>query len=144
MAVAERSTQAPQDLTLNVGGMNCASCVAHVDKAIRSLPGVESSSVNLARGMASIRFNPAEVQPEQIAAAVTSAGYPSAPDSPTGTAASAEEQRLTAQRAHARAWFRRAMIGIVLWLPIELMHWILSLAGRGHAHGGATLWMAWL
>src|SRR3954451_102970 len=106
MAVAERSTSEPQDLVLNVGGMNCASCVAHVDKAIRSLPGIEASSVTLARGIATVRFTPGEVQPEQIAAAVTHAGYPSAPDTPGIAAANAEEQRLNAQRAHARAWFR--------------------------------------
>src|SRR4051812_44121332 len=119
MAVAERSTSEPQDLVLNVGGMNCASCVAHVNKAIRSVPGIQEASVNLARGMATVRFDPGAVQPEQIAAAVTQAGFPSAPDIPGIAAVNAEEQRLNAQRAHARAWYRRAIIGIVLWLPVE-------------------------
>src|SRR5262249_33224417 len=48
-------------------------------------------------------------------------------------AASAEERRLHRQRDEARSWFRRAMIAIILWLPVELTHWTLYLAGA-HVH----------
>ena len=38
-----------------VGGMTCASCVAHVEKALKSVPGVIEASVNLATERASVR-----------------------------------------------------------------------------------------
>jgi P-type Cu+ transporter len=33
---------------LEVGGMTCASCVARVERALKSVPGVVSANVNLA------------------------------------------------------------------------------------------------
>ena len=33
---------------LGVAGMTCASCVAHVEKAVKAVPGVNAATVNLA------------------------------------------------------------------------------------------------
>jgi len=44
-----------------------------------------------------------------------------------------------AAHAHARRWFVRALIGLALWLPVELTHWGLALAGV-HTHG----WLEWV
>ena len=44
-----------ETLELGVGGMTCASCVAHVEKALLATPGVLSASVNLATERASVR-----------------------------------------------------------------------------------------
>src|SRR5687768_10929997 len=93
------------ETALNVAGMDCASCVAHVDKAIRSVAGVQACAVNLARGRATVSFDPAATSAEQVAAAVTAVGYPAAPE--TGDTANAEEQRLARQQHEAAAWFRR-------------------------------------
>jgi Cu+-exporting ATPase len=38
------------EISFDVAGMDCASCVAHVEKAARKIPGVQDVSVNLARG----------------------------------------------------------------------------------------------
>src|SRR5688500_12896915 len=95
---------------LSVGGMDCASCVAHVEKALLTVPGVESARVNLARGRASIRFDAARATPDQLAAAVTAAGYPAAPESPGIAAGNVEEQRLQRQTREANAWLRRAVV----------------------------------
>src|SRR3954470_20013368 len=95
-----RETDAPPEPTealIEVGGMTCASCVAHVEKAIRAVPGVESSQVNLARGRAVVRFDPSLTNPDTIAAAVSSAGYPAAPETPGVAAGNVEEQRLQRQ-----------------------------------------------
>src|SRR4051812_17496052 len=115
-----------EEATLAVNGMNCASCVAHVEGALRTVPGVEAASVNLARGRAVVQFDPARTQATKLAEAVTKVGYPSAPELSTDDA-DAETKRIERQAHHARAWFRRAMIGIALWFPIELLHWILVL-----------------
>src|SRR6478672_4932081 len=96
-----------QEADLAVAGMTCASCVAHVEKALRGTPGVESYRVNLARGRASVRYDPSRTDPQQLAAAISGVGYPSAPESVGAAGAGAEEQRLRKQEQAARAWFRR-------------------------------------
>ena len=43
-------------VTMNVGGMTCASCVGYVERALNEVPGVVSSSVNLATERATVRY----------------------------------------------------------------------------------------
>src|SRR5947208_3234649 len=102
----------PDQCVLDVSGMDCASCVAHVSKAAAALPGVTKADVNLARGRAVVQFDPAQVAPEQIASAITQAGYPAKPQGHQHDAADAEEHRLHSQREHAHQWFRRAIAGV--------------------------------
>jgi heavy metal translocating P-type ATPase len=60
-------------MMIDVEGMTCASCVAHVERALKAVPGVETASVNLATQRAEITGvaldRPALVQ------AVEDAGY---------------------------------------------------------------------
>ena len=44
-----------QMVDLSVTGMTCASCVGHVEKALRGVPGVVEATVNLATERASIK-----------------------------------------------------------------------------------------
>ena len=44
-----------ETIELGVGGMTCASCVAHVEKALRAVPGVVEATVNLATERAHVR-----------------------------------------------------------------------------------------
>src|SRR3982751_5352481 len=74
----ETTSASVADVDFAVNGMDCASCVAHVERAMRGVPGVRSANVSLARGRASVQFDPAQTTPEAIAAAATDAGYPSA------------------------------------------------------------------
>jgi Cu+-exporting ATPase len=62
------------DLSFPVGGMTCASCVARVEKALQSVPGVISASVNLATEKANVRGD-ASLRIETLSAAVKKAGY---------------------------------------------------------------------
>jgi P-type Cu+ transporter len=139
---------ATDEVAFSVSGMTCASCVAHVQKSATRIAGVAGADVNLARGRAVVRLDPRRATPEQVAAAITDAGYPAAPETPGIAAGNVEEQRLHHQREHARAWFRRAALGILLWFPVELTHWILWLTRDGHAHAHdrsfGALWMEWL
>ncbi len=123
---------------LSISGMDCASCVAHVSKAARALPGVQACDVNLARGRAVVHFDPAQTTPAQIASAITDAGYDASPESPAGNA---EEDRLERQARHATAWRHRALLGVALWLPLELAHWVLYAADIHRFHA-ALNWLA--
>src|SRR5204863_8939122 len=80
------------ELNFDVAGMDCASCVAHVEKAARKVAGVEDVRVNLARGRAAVRYDPQRATPEQIATAISDSGYPAAPQH--DDAASAEAARI--------------------------------------------------
>ena len=52
---------AEQKLAFPVRGMTCASCVAHVEKALSGVDGVAEAAVNLATERASVTFDPAMV-----------------------------------------------------------------------------------
>lgn len=58
-----------------VKNMMCAMCVAHVRKAIESLPGVKDVNVNLASNSALIEYDESKISPDQIKEAVVAAGY---------------------------------------------------------------------
>jgi Cu+-exporting ATPase len=131
------------EAALAIEGMSCASCVSHVERAAAKVPGVQACNVNLARGRAVVRYDPARTTPQQIADAVRSAGYPATPEA-SGHEVSdphAEHHRMTRQQAHADRWLRRALVGVALWFPVELAHWILMLSG--HAHEGQITWIDW-
>src|SRR5215212_2555126 len=118
-SVAESSEQTTTDAGFVVNGMDCASCVTHREKAMRGVAGVKSAQVSLARGRAVVRFDPSQATPQAIAAAATGVGYPSAPESPGIAAGNVEEERVHHQLQEAGAWFRRAVVGLVLWFPLE-------------------------
>ncbi|KLV09308.1 copper-transporting ATPase [Photobacterium aquae] len=75
--VNEATTEPTAPITANarqfmLSGMTCASCVASVEKAIRSVPGVSHASVNLAERTAMVDGT---ATPDMIAKAVADSGY---------------------------------------------------------------------
>ena len=60
--------------TLTVEGMMGMHCVAHVEKALSGVAGVEKAEVNLKKKRAVVTLN-AEVADETLRAAVKEAGY---------------------------------------------------------------------
>ena len=102
--MADPTTSAPpadtgsasESCTLDIGGMTCASCVRRVEKVLAKLDGVELAEVNLATEAASVVYDPTRVGPDQMAAAIGTAGYtgqlrpdPRASTSPVGSAPAA-------------------------------------------------------
>jgi heavy metal translocating P-type ATPase len=63
----------PGVIDIPVEGMNCASCVLRVEKAISAVPGVSDAEVNLATGKARVTL--AGAQTGAIAEAIRGAGY---------------------------------------------------------------------
>ena len=62
-------------LTLNIGGMTCASCVAHVQDALTEVPGVLSASVNLATEQAIVQYLSGVATLKDFGDMVEDAGY---------------------------------------------------------------------
>ncbi|MFI5379403.1 MAG: heavy metal translocating P-type ATPase [Tepidisphaerales bacterium] len=128
------------EAALSVEGMDCASCVAHVEKALLGVDGVKNCRVNLARGRAVVEYEANRTDPAAMAEAATRAGYPSRPEEVGANAAKAEHERLERQREVATGWLVRAAIAVALWLPVEATHWLLHLGSAHHAPGWMLLW----
>lgn len=61
--------------TLPVIGMACASCSAHVERALNGLRGVQSASVSLASRTALINYDPSAITLEEMKAAINGIGF---------------------------------------------------------------------
>ena len=62
-------------MTLNIGGMTCASCVYHVESALSKVDGVADASVNLATEKATVKYYAGATGQEEFTWAVADAGY---------------------------------------------------------------------
>ncbi len=109
---------APERTTLPVRGMHCAACVGKVERALRSVPGVQEASVNLATERATVGYDPAAADFSALKAAVAAAGYElvePAPASPTAV----DRERAEREREQ-RAMRRRFIVGAVLTVPVVI------------------------
>ena len=70
-----------QSITLPISGMTCASCVSHVETALKEVPGVAKTTINLATEKATVQLTDGQVSIGQLVTAVQDVGY----DVPTET-----------------------------------------------------------
>jgi Cu+-exporting ATPase len=66
---------ASAEIVLDVKGMTCASCVAHVESALNELDGVNEAIVNLGLGTARVTYIPGVVSITAMKHAVRDVGY---------------------------------------------------------------------
>ncbi|HEX6289199.1 MAG TPA: heavy metal translocating P-type ATPase [Herpetosiphonaceae bacterium] len=66
---------ATKQLKLPVTGMTCASCANRIERGLKKVGGVEHAQVNLASEQATINFDPQQVQPPALIAAIEGSGY---------------------------------------------------------------------
>ena len=100
-------------VSLNVGGMTCASCVSRVEKALKKTPGVVSAEVNLATEKAEVKFvGQLDPMADRLIAAVERAGYHAKLSEAAGAASDAK-------RAAWPDWWPVA-VSAALSLPLVL------------------------
>ncbi len=112
-----------------VTGMSCASCSAHVEKAVSKVPGVISVSVSLLTNSMTVDFDQQKTAPEAIIQAVQQAGYgASLPDS----GKKAEKKSPAKMEEDAAASMKKRLIwSMVFMIPLfylamgHMMHWPL-------------------
>ena len=63
------------NLSLPISGVTCASCVAHVESALKELPGTSNVVVNLATAKASLDYDPQLVKLSEMQRAISDVGY---------------------------------------------------------------------
>ena len=68
-------TETSYNLSLPISGMTCASCVSHVESALKDLPGVGDVVVNLATNKATLNYDPQKVNLADMQRAVEDVGY---------------------------------------------------------------------
>ena len=113
-------------VTLNVDGMTCASCVGRVERALKAVAGVEQASVNLATQQATIASTNA-VDTQGLVQAVERAGYEASvvvPEAPP-----------TPRKRHDEGW--KVAVAAALSLPLVLPMLTAPL-------GWDWMWPAWL
>lgn len=135
----------------DVGGMTCAACQAHVDRAVSKLDGVQSVAVNLLAGSMLVDYDPAQVTPDDICTAVDRAGYSASPVSagteaaPSGSAqarsgAAHMESPTKKLEAAASAMRTRLIVSIVFLIPLfyigmgHMLGWPLPGIFTDHTH----------
>ncbi|MGQ9711472.1 MAG: heavy metal translocating P-type ATPase [Desulfotomaculales bacterium] len=62
-------------IDLDITGMSCAACATRIERKLSRLEGVESATVNLATGRATVSYHAALVQPAEIIRAIHDLGY---------------------------------------------------------------------
>ena len=121
-------TAAPAEATLvelNVGGMTCSSCAARIEKKLNRLDGVVAT-VNYATEKATIRYDPAAIDPAALVATVQATGYTAQLPLPVTRSGSLDGVGAAGSDEHdeavALAELRhRLLVSAVLALPVLLM-----------------------
>ena len=95
-----------------VTGMSCASCQAHVQKAVSRLDGVREANVNLLTGSMSVDYDEKRVNASGITRAVSDAGY--------GAELQNDEGELSGDDAESESLFlkRRIIFSLVFFIPL--------------------------
>ncbi len=73
--VRQDGAQTTGTAEIRIGGLDCATCVQTVERAIRAAPGVADVHVNLAMSKAHVVFDPNRTSLRDIAETIWSAGY---------------------------------------------------------------------
>ncbi len=115
-----------KQITLPVQGMTCASCVAHVERALRKVDGVLEASVNLATERAVVKYIPSLATLDDFRRAVADAGYQVLEAPEEGAEEGVDEAELKMRAARFRMSIAWAFTGpIMLWMFAEMLFGIV-------------------
>ena len=128
----------PESTTvIGIAGMTCASCVAHVERALARIPGVRAASVNLATGRATVRHPAGAISETEFRTAIEEAGYEAVP-----VAAEGEADREAEKGERETASLRRdLLIAVGLSLPLIVLEMGSHLLPAMHGWVMATIGM---
>ena len=111
---------AESTIVLDIDGMTCASCVAHVEKGLNAIPGVDAA-VSLTTNSAKVSF-PSAVTIDELIAAVSKTGY----------SASVPEagNSISSRAGHVHSAGRipistRLIVAVVLTVPLTIIAMVM-------------------
>ena len=79
--VASAAVAGDKTVTLAVNNMDCAACPSIVKGSLEAVPGVAKVAVSFKDKTATVIYDDAKANVNQLTSATTRAGYPSAPKS---------------------------------------------------------------
>ncbi|HYO84331.1 MAG TPA: heavy metal translocating P-type ATPase [Bryobacteraceae bacterium] len=125
---------ATERITLPVGGMTCAACQAHVQRALRKTPGVAEVSVNLLAREATVEYRPELVRPEELVGVIRDTGYEAEIPAEVDPAALPGDEWAAEYRALLRRTFT------ALGMAVLAMLLSMPLMSHTHAHDPVIAW----
>lgn len=99
-----------KNVEFDVTGMSCASCSAHVEKAVSALSGMENASVNLLANSMTAVFDETKLTESDIIRAVKAAGY--------GASVKSDKADLNAGGKKENPYAKRLILSIIFTLPL--------------------------
>ncbi|MCD2199203.1 heavy metal translocating P-type ATPase [Halobacterium sp. KA-4] len=124
------------DRTISVTDMSCANCATTIEDAVGDVPGVISVDANYATDEVSVRYNPAEVDFDDIYAAIEEAGYTPVREESGEDGESTDDRRSAAdaaREAETRRQRNLTLFGALLSVPL------LFFVVETHLLGGGIL-----
>ena len=131
---------ATEHVELPITGMTCASCANRIEHKLNELGGV-TASVNYATEKATVEYDAVSVEPEQLVAAVESAGYQAVlPSAAPGAAEEIDETAPLRQRLLMSLALTLPVLAMAMIPPLQFENWqwlSLTLAAP------VVVWGAW-
>ncbi|MCI2111637.1 MAG: heavy metal translocating P-type ATPase [Bacilli bacterium] len=125
----------------SVSGMSCAACSAHVEKAVKEVPGVKGVAVSLLTNSMEVSFD-ASCNQEDIVKAVRAAGYGASPLlQEANDETLAREKEFFTDRETPRL-VKRLIVSFVLLIPLfylsmgHAVGWPIGILGEDHLSYG--------
>ncbi len=122
------ATITTDQVEFRVSGMSCASCVVNIESVLSDIPGVDRVDVSFGTERATVAFDPNQVTPIQLRAAVADAGYKLVPRNAPGSVAT-EDHEAAERNAEIRDLSIRVLIGAILAAPIVFAVMAVDLFG---------------
>ncbi|MDA3040537.1 MAG: HAD-IC family P-type ATPase, partial [Actinomycetota bacterium] len=119
---------ATEQVEFRVSGMSCASCVVNIESVLGEIPGVDRVDVSFGTERATVEFDPTQVTPVQLQAAVADAGYRLVTRDAPGSVAT-EDHEAAERQAEIRDLSIRVLIGAVLAAPVVFAVMAVDLFG---------------
>ena len=120
---------------IRVTGMTCAGCAAGLQRVLERSGVVESASVSITTGLATVRVEGRLVP--RVMELIRGAGYGAEVAALGGVEAGYSAVELRQLEAEG-IWRGRAILGLGIWLPLECVHLVMSI---WHVH---SWWMPWM
>jgi Cu+-exporting ATPase len=126
----------PERIRLDIDGMTCASCATRIERKLSKVGGVSSCAVNYATEEATVAYDPAQVEIDDLLDAVSSAGY-------------AAHRHGHAATHGGTPLLRRLAVAVALTVPLTLLAMVPPLQFAGWEWAAlalatpVVLWAGW-
>jgi P-type Cu+ transporter len=109
-----------EQIDLAIGGMTCAACARHIEQSLSAAAGVRRANVNFATSRATVEYDPAATDVNQLVAAVEDTGYRASQPAEAESSADLDVEA-AAREEEYRDLRRRFWVAALLSLPVLLI-----------------------